>query len=178
MSTGANGGNGRPQAGPHVHEVVHSAELELHQLMQQRAEIVRRIGTIKQTLAGLVNIFGDVVLSDELLAALDRKPANRQPGFTRACRAVLMEAARPLGTRQVCQALQQKSPEILARHKDPLASVTTVLNRLVDYAEARCSMDANGRRTWEWATELENGRHLLLKEVTATVRAQHLEGAR
>jgi len=25
---------------------------------------------------------------------------------------------------------------VLARHKDPLASVTTVLNRLVDYGEA------------------------------------------
>lgn len=178
MNVGTNGSNGRPQAGPHVHEVIRSAELELHQLMQQRAEIVRRIGTIKQTLAGLANIFGDVVLSDELLAALDRKPASRQSGFTRACRTVLMEAARPLGTRQVCQALQQKSPEILARHKDPVASVTTVLNRLVDYAEARCSLDANGRRAWEWSTELENGRHLLLRDVTATVRTQPLEGGR
>jgi hypothetical protein len=35
--------------------------------------------------------------------------------------------------------------------------VTTVLNRLVDYNEARCSLDTNGRRVWQWATEQEIG---------------------
>src|SRR5579862_5086418 len=41
--------NGRPQA-DHVREVVHSAEVELRDLLHQRAEVMRRIGTIKQTL--------------------------------------------------------------------------------------------------------------------------------
>jgi len=27
---------------------------------------------------------------------------------------------------------------------------------LADYTEARCSLDANGRRVWEWITEREN----------------------
>jgi hypothetical protein len=115
-----------------------------------------RIGTIKQTLAGLANIFGDAVLSDQLLNFLDRKSASRQPGFTRACRAVLIEADKPMGARFVCQALQQKFPEVLERHKDPIASVTTVLNRLADYAEARCSLDSNGRRVWQWIAERQN----------------------
>jgi len=163
MNTRMNGINGKPQAGdPHVQEVIRSAEQELHQLLGRRAELMKRIGTIKQTLAGLANIFGDGVLSEQLLTFLDRKTASRQPGFTRACRVVLMEAKKPLGARLVCQALQQRFPEVMERHKDPIASVTTVLNRLSDYTEARCSLDSNGRRVWEWIADHENSADLLL----------------
>ena len=163
MNTGMNGSNGHTQtADPHVQEVIRSAEQELHELLQRRGELMKRIGTIKQTLAGLANIFGDAVLSDQLLTFLDRKTASRQPGFTRACRAVLMESGKPMGARFVCQALQQKFPELLERHKDPIASVTTVLNRLADYTEARCSLDANGRRVWEWISDREGSAALLL----------------
>ena len=84
MNTGMNGSNRRSQAAdPHVQEVIRSAEQELHELLGQRAELMKRIGTIKQTLAGLANIFGEGVLSDQLLTFLDRKMASRQPGFTR-----------------------------------------------------------------------------------------------
>src|SRR4051794_17283169 len=158
MNTGMNGHNGQSQAAElHVQEVIRSAERELHELLERRAELMKRIGTIKQTLAGLANIFGDRGLSDQLLTFLDRKSSSRQPGFTRACRVVLMEAKKPLGARMVCVALQQRFPEVLQRHKDPIASVTTVLNRLTDYTEARCSLDASGRRVWEWIAERESG---------------------
>jgi hypothetical protein len=49
--------------------------------------------------------------------------------------------------------LERNAPAILARHKDPLASVTTVLNRLVDYGEARSLSNDRGRRVWEWVSE-------------------------
>ena len=162
MNTGMIGNGEAPAADLHVQEVIRSAEQELHELLERRAELMKRIGTIKQTLAGLANIFGDGVLSDELLAYLDRKSVSRQPGFTRACRMVLMGATKPLGARLVCQALQQKFPEVLERHKDPIASVTTVLNRLADYTEARCALDASGRRVWEWIAERKNSADLLL----------------
>lgn len=162
MNTGTNGSSGQAQAANlHVQEVIRSAERELHELLQRRAELMKRIGTIKQTLAGLANLFGDSVLSDQLLTFLDRKSASRQPGFTRACRVVLMESGKPLGARFVCQGLKQKFPELLERHKDPIASVTTVLNRLADYSEARCSLDANGRRVWEWIADRGNSAALL-----------------
>jgi hypothetical protein len=157
MNTGVNGSNGQSQAADlHVQEVIRSAERELHELLERRAELMKRIGTIKQTLAGLANIFGDCVLSDQLLTFLDRKSSSRRPGFTRACRVVLMEANKPLGARLVCLALQRRFPEVLERHKDPIASVTTVLNRLADYTEARCSLDVSGRRVWEWIAERES----------------------
>jgi hypothetical protein len=142
------GANGVP-----VQQVVKAAHEELRQLMRQRAEIMKRIGTVKQTIAGLANLFGDGVLGDDLLELIDRKPNGRQPGFTKACRAVLMEARRPLGVRDVCHELERRAPAILSRHKDPLASVTTVLNRLVDYGEARSLTNDRGRRVWEWVSE-------------------------
>ena len=159
------GENGRD--GLHVHatdaqansisaqQVVKTAHEELLQLMRQRAEVMKRIGTVKQTIAGLANLFGEQVLGDDLLELIDRKPNGRQPGFTKACRRVLMEVRRPLGAREVCVELERYAPAILARHKDPLASVTTVLNRLVDYGEARSLSNDRGRRVWEWISETE-----------------------
>lgn len=138
-------------------QVVKAAHEELLQLMRQRAEVMKRIGTVKQTISGLANLFGEEVLGDDLLELIDRKPSGRQPGFTKACRSVLMEKRRPLGAREVCLELDRYAPAILARHKDPLASVTTVLNRLVEYGEARSLSNDQGRRVWEWISERENG---------------------
>jgi hypothetical protein len=134
----------------HVQEVVRQAHDELRQLLQQRSEVMRRIGTVKQTIAGLANLFGDAVLSDELLELVDRKSNGRTPGFTKACRMVLMDANRALSARDVCERIQEKVPDMLTRHKDPMASVTTVLNRLVSYGEANPVALANGRRAWQW----------------------------
>jgi len=65
----------------------------------------------------------------------------------------LMEAGRPLAVREVCEQIQQRLPAVLLRHKDPLASVTTVLNRLVEYGEALSVVRDNGRRAWQWVSD-------------------------
>src|SRR5579864_8204383 len=137
----------------HVQEVIRQAHEELRQLLNQRAEVMRRIGTVKQTIAGLANLFGDAVLSEELLELVDRKTNGRQPGFTKACRMMLMEAGRPMSARDICDYFQQNMPSMLARHKDPMASVTTVLNRLVEYGEAQAVLLSNGRRAWRWVAD-------------------------
>src|ERR1700685_4811266 len=147
MRTITDTGNG------HVQEVVRQAHEELRQLLQQRGEVMRRIGTIKQTIAGLANLFGDGVLSDELLELVDRKSSGRQPGFTKACRRILMEAGRSLSARDVRDEIRKKVPPMLTRPKDPVASVTTVLNRLVDYGEAQAVVLSNGRRAWRWIAD-------------------------
>ena len=139
--------------GTHVQEVIKTAHEELRQLMRQRADVMKRIGTLKQTIAGLANLFGDEILGDELLELVDRKSGGRQPGFTKACRMALMEASQPLSVREVCEKIQERLPGVLVRHKDPLASVTTVLNRLVEYGEAQAVVRDNGRRAWQWIAD-------------------------
>jgi hypothetical protein len=135
---------------PHVQEVLRTAEQELAGLLQRRAEIMKRIGTIKQMLAGLADLFGDSVLSEELRIALDRGVSDRRKGFTRACRQILMESRSPLHPRQCCEELWRRFPELAGRHRDLGASVTTVFHRLVAYGEARCFLDERGVRVWEW----------------------------
>ena len=137
----------------HVQEVIRQAHEELRTLLQQRADVMKRIGTVKQTIAGLANLFGDAVLNDELMEMVDRKSSGRQPGFTKACRMILMESGRAMSARDMCEYFQQKMPALLARHKDPMASVTTVLNRLVDYGEAQAVLSGTGRRAWLWVAD-------------------------
>jgi hypothetical protein len=140
---------------PRVHEVVQAAQEELEQLIRQRAEVVKRIGTMKQTLAGLARLFGEEVLSDEVRRMLHRKVSARGAGLTDTCRLVLMEADRPLSARELCDRLEARIGAVMSRHKDRMASVTTVLNRLVHYGEARALVYA-GRRAWQWASEAED----------------------
>ena len=158
-----NNGSGHHLADAHVDAVVRAAEAEIRELLRQRAHVMKRIGTIKQTLAGLADMFGNAILDDALLDLLDRKTV-RQSGFTRACRTVLMEAGVPLSARAVRDRL---APELIARHKDPLASITTVLSRLVEYAEARCIVLAPGQRVWEWAAEQHETRRSDHEEFSA-----------
>ena len=66
---------------------------------------------------------------------------------------VLIEARTPLTAREVCDQLRSRFGELLINHKDPLASVTTVLNRLADYGEARSSSNPHGKRAWEWVAD-------------------------
>lgn len=141
----------------HVQEVIRQAHEELRELLLQRAEVMKRIGTVKQTIAGLANLFGDAVLTEELMEMVDRKSSGRQTGFTKACRMILMESGKAMSARDICDQFQTKVPTLLARHKDPMASVTTVLNRLVDYGEAQAVFANSGRRAWIWIAEGKSG---------------------
>jgi hypothetical protein len=56
---------------PHVQEVVRAAH-EGCANCTSAADVMKRIGTVKQTIVGLANLFGDTVPSEELLV-VDRK---------------------------------------------------------------------------------------------------------
>lgn len=143
-------------ANRHVQDVIRRAEGELRQLIEERAEVTKRIGTVKQTIVGLANLFGDGILDAALLDLVDRRSGPRQPGITRACRKVLLEAGRPMSARNVCAEIQRTLPALLARHKDPMATINTILGRLVDYGEATVLAGDHGQRAWLWAAERES----------------------
>src|SRR4030095_10548413 len=148
-----NGESRGTEANANVLEVLRAARLELDALLRQRAEITRQIGTVKQAIIGLANVFGGPALQDAVLELMDHRTTNRQSGFTRACRYVLTEANRPLNSSEMCEELRRKFPEVAARHKDPTASVTTVLNRLGAYGEGGPSKESQGRRAWQWVAD-------------------------
>ncbi|MFZ0817951.1 MAG: hypothetical protein WAM78_20670 [Candidatus Sulfotelmatobacter sp.] len=142
---------------PDVHVLVKVAHDELRRLAQQRAEITQRIGTIKQTIAGLCSLFGDDELRDDLCRSVDGKAVVRRPGITQACRKVLMDARRPLTARNVCEQVQQRDIPDQPCSKNLVAKVTTVLSRLAQYGEARTVRGENGSRAWVWVSGVEDG---------------------
>ena len=141
----------------HVQEVIRVAKSELRDLLRKRTEIMHRIGSVKRTILGLATVFGDSALNHDWDGAWmelrSRKGDGERPGFTKTCRIVLMEAECPLTAREVCERVKSKIEQLEQRHKDPLASVTTVLNRLADYGEAQIVTSKNGRRAWQWIGE-------------------------
>jgi hypothetical protein len=152
---GANGsGYPGPASSLHAEEVVKRAWEELRSLRRQRTEIMKRIGTVRQTILGLATLFEGSMSEDELLDLNGRKANGRQTGFTKAIRIVLMQSPIPLRASEVRDRLESQGISLL-HHKGPLASVTTVLNRLVQYGEAQMMQRADGRRAWVWVQQVE-----------------------
>ena len=141
------------QSALHVQATVAVAHEELRRLIQQRAEIIKRIGTIKQTITGLCNLIGDHELGNDLRGLVNCKAGVRRSGLTQLCRTVLMEAGCPMNAREVSEHIQRQTNSGLPCHKNLVASVITVLNRLVQYGEARTVLRENGRRAWLWASD-------------------------
>jgi hypothetical protein len=132
--------------------VVYIAEQELIRLSRQKLEITQRICGIKKMLSGMVKIFGESILSQELRTACGYVRSRPGRGFTHACRQVLMESRTPLRPSDASGELRQRFPELAERHKDLSASVATIFGRLVRYGEARSFVDDRGFKVWEWTT--------------------------
>jgi hypothetical protein len=138
-----------------VRVIIKVAHGELRRLIQQRAEIMKRIGTIRQTIAGLCNLFGDDELREDLRELVNGKVGVRRRGITQACRKVLMDAGCPLTARNVCEQIQQQTDPPYS--KNLVGAVNTVLSRLEQYGEARTVPRDSGPRAWVWVSDLEGG---------------------
>ena len=141
---------------PHVQEVLRSAHQELRALLGQRDDIVKRIDSIKRTIAGLIDIFGDEIMDKDLADALCEKKKSSNRGFTNTCRLVLLEAEQPLRTREICERIQTQVPGGFLRRRNLLGSVIAVLNRLVEHGEVQALVLESGQRAWQWTGEPTN----------------------
>jgi hypothetical protein len=138
----------------HIHEVVVAAHEELRRLLQRRAELMKRIRVIKQLIVGLHDLVGGDTLSGDIDKVANQKAGVPRLGLTQACRMVLMRAGRAVKTRQVCEQIQQAVPDSPIP-KNLVNSVEVVLNRLVQYGEARRVLSEDGRRAWLWVSDAE-----------------------
>lgn len=140
---------------PDIRVIVKVADGELRRLIRERAEIAKRIGTIRQTIAGLCNLFGDDELTEDLRELVNGKVGVRRRGITEACRKVLMDAGCPLTARNVCEQIRQQTD--LPGSRNLVGSVTTVLGRLEQYGEVRAVPRDRGPRAWVWVSAVEDG---------------------
>ena len=108
---------------PHIQELCRSAQEELRQLMRDRAQVVKHSSSSRM---------------------LSPNNSANPP----VCRDILLTEKRPLTANEVYRLVRQRFPMLLAEHKEPVSSVTTVLNRLVKYGEAE-SFFVGKRRAWQ-----------------------------
>lgn len=123
---------------------------ELAQLLEQRTAVMRRIAGAKRTIVGLAALFGETALDDDLRKLVGIGTAQRLPGLTDMCRTILMESDRDLSLHDVLEGICARNPALLAGHKNPMASLTTILNRLVSSGEAQRLLLNNNKRAWQW----------------------------
>jgi hypothetical protein len=140
---------------PNVQLVVKFAHEELRHLIQQRADITKRIGTIKKTILWLYSLSGGDERGDDDPQEFDRKAGTRRLGLTQSCRA-LLSADHPLTARELSEHIQQQYIGGMRSSKNLAASVAVVLDRLVQNGEARVVLSENGRRAWLRVSDVED----------------------
>ncbi len=140
-----------------IEHIVKLAGGELQVLLTQRAAILKRLAILRRIIAGLAEMFGDDVLPEDV-RILTKLPAQgtRGAGLTEACRAALSTSSRPLTAREVVDTIRTKDAKVIQHHKDPVASVTSILHRLGSYGEATAEVSQSGRRMW---APVEGHRH-------------------
>ena len=117
-------------------------------LQAQLKEVEQEIAAVRSTVYGLSVIYGEQVVSHELLQQV-RPARTKQRGLTEACRLVLSKAARPCTVTMICKLVDAVDPFLLLHHRNPRASVMTILRNLAGKGQvARSSI--NGRSVWKW----------------------------
>lgn len=132
-----------------VEQVIRLASGELQDLLTQRAAIIKRLAILRRTIAGLAEMFGYDALPEELLLLVNPpERGSRGSGLTEACRAALSHSSKPLTAREVVDNIRAHNGAVIQNHKDPVASVTSILHRLGSYGEATTRLSQTGRRMW------------------------------
>ena len=135
--------------------VIANAQSEAQLLLQRRAAITKRLTAIRRTIADLVKVFGQDVVSSELLTAIKPSRRNRHTGLTWTCRNELLKSDTPLTALALVEKIRVRNPQLINHHKDPIASVTAILLRLESYGEATSETGDSRRRLWKTRTELK-----------------------
>ena len=134
-----------------VEQVVGRIQRELQSLRSEHAAIAKRIGLIKNTIAGLAEVFGPGVVGQELQGLLTVEPIKRRRsrGLTDACRELLRESAGPQTLKQISARIQERFPALLTHHRYPTTIVQMMLRRLVMYGEVEEIDGLAGVRSWK-----------------------------
>ena len=139
-------------------QVIELAHSELCGLMREREAIIKRMTVLKQTIAGLIEIFGADGVRKEYLDLVQPPPRHRGNSLTQTCRAVLARASEPLTAHELVEGIRAADVTSIQHQKNPMASVCSILSRLASYGEVRSVVAASGRRQWAWTKTEGNGR--------------------
>jgi hypothetical protein len=122
---------------------------EMSSLQEQLKETEREIAAVKNTLFGLSVIYGEDLIAPPLLDQIRPKHGATVRGLTSVCRAVLIESSQPCSVSQVCDLVRAVDPLLLVHHRNPRASVMTVLRNFAKRGQVTRGTE-NGRSVWQW----------------------------
>jgi len=138
-----------------VERVLGQIQQQLQILRAEHVAIAKKIWLIKNTIAGLAEVFGPGVVGADLQSmlapALVRRRRNR--GLTDACREVLQEASEAQTLKQISGRIQERYPTLLSHHRYPMAILQIMLRRLVMYGEAEEVGRTAGLRSWKLSSQ-------------------------
>jgi hypothetical protein len=139
-----------------LNAILEEMQKQLKTLKQEHSAIHKRVVMVRQTIDGLVSVFGQNSIGEDLRAALKSgMPKPSGPGLSRICCVVLAQSSRGLTVAELLVAMQQKHPALLADNKNPKASLTTVLNRLLSCGAVQGMSDERGAKVWLYTSSSE-----------------------
>src|SRR5579863_3481617 len=105
-----------------VERVVGQIQQQLQVLKAEQAAIAKKICLIKNTIAGLAEVFGNGIVGQDLQNMLAPAPAERRRnrGLTDACREALQEASSSQTLKQISGHIQERYPTLLSHHRYPM----------------------------------------------------------
>ena len=128
---------------------------QLLSLKEERTVIQKRIAMIRQTINGLVTVFGRNAIGEDLLCMLtDSTRKGCRSGLTGTCSQLLTESSRALTVAELLTVMQEKHPTLLEHNSNPKASLTTVLTRLSKYGTVQRISNEKGAIAWRSSIQL------------------------
>jgi hypothetical protein len=124
---------------------------EIRALASELKEVEAHIAAVKAMIHGLALIYGPGVAKSELLQSVRPEPRTNKRGLTSACRLLLQQAARPYAVSEICACLDELNPELLLRHRKPMASVMSVLRSMERQGQVVRGRE-RGRSVWQLAS--------------------------
>ena len=123
------------------------SELEL--LGRELIKVEDEITVLKTTIHGLTLILGPESFDTELVPTQRPTPRKHVRGLSLACRIVLRNTVRPCSVSDVCILVTALNPELLIRHRNPMASITSALRTLARRGHVVRSVEG-GKSVWQW----------------------------
>ena len=124
------------------------SQRELEGLLRQLANVNRQILRVRRAITGLAATLSEDESRRSTAVPARRLRRSKREDLTRACRAVLEQAGTPLTAGEITDAIRVSNATVVGDQAHPVASVTTVLSRLLEYGEVNNAFNEEGRRTW------------------------------
>jgi hypothetical protein len=127
---------------------------ELEALLEQQEKTEKRIMQVKQSIVAIAPLAEEDDFVKQMAAVI-----TTQMGITDSCRETLKTAGRPLTPIQVREELKKSGMDIKG-YTNILASIHSVLKRLLESGEAKSGTNAEGDTTYEWKRATVRHRHI------------------